>query len=363
MQRVLGLDIGGANLKAAHTDGTARLRPFALWKQPNGLTAALRQLLGEMPAHDRLAVTMTGELCDCYETRRQGVLTILDAVEAISAGRPVAVWCAEGPVGRMFPLAEARKVPLAAAAGNWLALAAYAGRFAPHGPALLLDIGSTTADLVPLSAGRPVPQARLDADRLRRGELVYTGVWRTPVCALLGGAVAAEWFATMLDVYLLLGELPESGSTDTADGRPATRPLAHARLARLLCADGENCPEKVTRQLAERAARAQRRLLGRALQRVLNQMPAPPQKIVLAGSGEFLGRQVLRDYSSQTLEPVSKTPTRPKRQRRAGSSLALQPGRGPALPIISLADRLGPDLSTAACAYAVAVLAAEGKHG
>ena len=31
---ILGLDIGGANLKAAHTDGTARSVAFPLWKHP-----------------------------------------------------------------------------------------------------------------------------------------------------------------------------------------------------------------------------------------------------------------------------------------------------------------------------------------
>jgi probable H4MPT-linked C1 transfer pathway protein len=333
MERVLGLDIGGANLKAAHTNGTARLRPFALWKQPDGLSAVLRELLDEMPAYNRLAVTMTGELCDCYESRQQGVLAILDAVQTAATGCPVVVWCSEEPSeGMLLPLAEARRSPLSAAAGNWLALATFAGRFVPRGPALLLDVGSTTTDLVPLSAGRPIPQARQDSERLRRGELVYTGTLRTPVCALLGGAVAAEWFATMLDVYLLLGDLSESESSDTADGRPATRPLAHARLARLLCADGETCSEKVTHQLAERAARSQLRLLRRALRRVMRRMTEPPRTVLLSGSGEFLGRQVVRDQGDPTLR------------------------------VISLSAQFRPELSAAACAYAVAVLSAEGKH-
>ncbi len=57
---VLGLDIGGANLKAAHSRGGVRLRPFALWKDPAGLPGALRELLRGWPPFDRVAVTMTG---------------------------------------------------------------------------------------------------------------------------------------------------------------------------------------------------------------------------------------------------------------------------------------------------------------
>ena len=83
---VLGLDIGGANLKAAHTHDVARLRPFALWKDPAGLADALRGLLRGWPPFDLLAVTMTGELCDCFESKRQGVAAILDAVEAAAGG-------------------------------------------------------------------------------------------------------------------------------------------------------------------------------------------------------------------------------------------------------------------------------------
>ncbi|HMF14333.1 MAG TPA: hypothetical protein VKE94_18580, partial [Gemmataceae bacterium] len=76
-RRVLGLDIGGANLKAAHSDGTAQSTAFALWKTPERLADQLRQLIASMPTHDMVALTMTGELCDCYESKRQGVHAIL----------------------------------------------------------------------------------------------------------------------------------------------------------------------------------------------------------------------------------------------------------------------------------------------
>src|ERR1051325_158213 len=93
---ILGLDVGGANLKAAHTSGVAHSQPFALWKDPGGLCDALRRLVGAMPAADEFAVTMTGELCDCFESKRQGVLAILDAVEAAAEGVPVQVWRTDG---------------------------------------------------------------------------------------------------------------------------------------------------------------------------------------------------------------------------------------------------------------------------
>src|SRR5262249_35358507 len=72
MPHILGLDIGGANLKLAHSDGTAKTLPFALWKQPRRLPAVLGGAARTVPAFDAVAVTMTGELCDCFATKREG---------------------------------------------------------------------------------------------------------------------------------------------------------------------------------------------------------------------------------------------------------------------------------------------------
>jgi (4-(4-[2-(gamma-L-glutamylamino)ethyl]phenoxymethyl)furan-2-yl)methanamine synthase len=321
----LGLDIGGANLKAAHSGGAVRNQPFDLWRDPAGLPSALRNLLGELPAADLLAVTMTGELCDCFESKRQGVHAILDAVQAFAGAVPVRVWQTDG---RLVEVAAARAVPLRTAAANWLALATFAGRYVPSGPALLIDIGSTTTDIIPLLNGKPVPKGRTDPERLRSLELVYTGVRRTPLCALLGGAGAAEVFATTLDVFLVLGQLPENAEDkQTADGRPATRAAAEARLARMLCADLETSTADERRKLAERALLRQTLLLQTPIKTVVARLPQPPRTVVLAGSGEFLARAVL-----QTIGPVT---------------------------AVSLAEKLGPEISKAACAHALAVLAAE----
>jgi probable H4MPT-linked C1 transfer pathway protein len=325
---VLGLDVGGANLKAAHTRGGARLRPFALWKDPVGLPGALRDLLRDWPPFDRLAVTMTGELCDCFESKRQGVHAILDAVAATAVAVPLRVWTTGG---RFVDVAAARAAPLQAAAANWLALATWAGRHAPEGPALLVDVGSTTTDVVPLLDGRPVPAGRTDPERLRCGELVYFGVRRTPLCAVLFAEVAAELFATTLDACLVLGLLPEDpGDTGTADGRPATRAAAHARLARMLCADLETTTEQERRILAEHALAYLVHIIGSAVDNVPERLPGLPQTYVLAGSGEFLARMVL----GRPMRPLG------------------------AARVVSVAELLGPDVSQAACAYAVAVLAA-----
>jgi hypothetical protein len=322
-RQILGLDVGGANLKAATPDGRAVGVPFALWKQPDRLPAALAGLVARFPGAAELAVTMTGELCDCYETKRQGVNAILDAVEEVAAGRPVRVW---GTGGEFLSVADSRANHLVVAAANWHATTTFAGRWVPTGPALMVDIGSTTTDIVPLLGGRPNPAGLTDTERLAAGELVYTGGRRTPVCALIPGGVAAELFATTLDVYLMLGSVAEDPSdVDTADGRPATRPFAHARLARMLGGDAETVDESAARHLAARAAEQQSKLIGDAL-RAVHRRCGPFWNFIAAGSGRHVAADGLAGLSQVWID-----------FGRAGCS----------------------HLGTCAPAYAVAVLAAE----
>jgi probable H4MPT-linked C1 transfer pathway protein len=319
---VLGLDIGGANLKAAHSEGVARSVPFALWRNPNCLVDALRDLIKPFPKFNMLALTMTGESCDCYETKREGVASILDAVLTAADGIPIRIWttsgCFVGPD-------EAKSHCIKTASANWLALAAFAGRYVPTGSSLLIDIGSTTTDIVHLLDGKPAHRSRTDWERLKSRELVYTGVRRTPVCALLAMEGTAELFATTLDVYLLLGELRENvGDRNTADGRPATRRAAHARLARMIGADADFFSEQEAKKLAEEIYSRQLTAIRNAVIKVTSDHAMRPQAVVLSGEGEFLARRAV-----------------------------------PNIEIVSLSEKLGREISQAACAYAVAKLAQE----
>jgi (4-(4-[2-(gamma-L-glutamylamino)ethyl]phenoxymethyl)furan-2-yl)methanamine synthase len=336
MGTVLGLDIGGANLKAATSDRRARSVPFALWKHPDRLPAALAELAADFADCDEIAVTMTGELCDCFETKRDGVNCILNAVRNVSRSRPVWVW---GTDGTWRHTEDAKNDYLTVAAANWHATATFVGsRYVPTAAGLLIDIGSTTTDIIPIVDWKPAATGRTDPERLNSLELVYTGVGRTPVAALLGTGVAAELFATSLDAYLLLGQVAESPEfTDTADGRPATATHAHARLSRMLCGDPVITDRVATADLAARIADRQLELVRYAVRsvavatfvRMKRRSSNAKLSVVVAGAGEFVARKVISE-STYFQEEVE-----------------------------SLSDRLGPVLSACAPAYAVATLLAE----
>jgi probable H4MPT-linked C1 transfer pathway protein len=325
----IGLDIGGANLKAATASGQAASVPFELWRHPGQLVDQLARIRDWWPDVPTVAVTMTGELCDCFPTKRDGVRHILAAVEAAFPRHDIRAW---STTGRFVRVDEANRQHLDVAAANWHALATLVGRELPAGPALLLDTGSTTTDIIPIVGGVPVPVGRSDPERLRSGELVYTGARRTPVCAVVGPEVAAEWFASTQDVYVRLGQLPaEADNLFTADGRPMTDANAHARLARMLGGDPEITPVEETMGLAHRVFSAQRHVIARAIRRVADRLPERPRTVCLAGSGEFLARVAWDDVRGEADDAA----------------------------IRSLADLWGPELSAAGPALAVAALARE----
>jgi probable H4MPT-linked C1 transfer pathway protein len=331
----IGLDIGGANIKGAHLDGTAHTVPFEVWKRPEDLAFAICSIAASLPPSSAAAVTMTAELCDCYATKRVGVQAVIDAVVQALPDRTLAVW---GIDGSFHSVEEIRDRPLLAAASNWLALAQLAARLMPHDPVILIDIGTTTTDLIPMAHGVVAARGRSDTERLQTGELVYAGVRRTPIHALttelpvrgvLTG-LAAELFASTLDVYLILGDVSSSPlDLSTADGRPATLAAAHDRLARMIGADRESFSAEDAREFATAADRCLTDRLVRTAERVCLSTIGRPAAAIIAGSGEFLAARV----AEAVIE--------------AG-------GR-----ILSLNEAWGPIASAAGCASSIVQLAAE----
>ena len=284
------------NTKVARVTGgrvlAVRGRPYEVQRAPDALIPLLHELAAEVKALGAAhAVTMTAELSQMFRTKREGVAFVLDAVTAAFPASVVRVFAVDG---RFLEVDEARQNPLAVAAANWAATAHAVARL--HPDALLIDIGTTSTDIIPIVGGAVVSAGLTDPERLASGELVYTGAVRTPTEAIashvpFGGAMAgasAEGFALAGDVHVWRGSLdPADYTSPTPDGRPATREFAGERLARVVCADREMLDEAGVSAIADALAAAQARRITAAIRRVLARHPSL-RTAVVTGLGAFL---------------------------------------------------------------------------
>ncbi len=296
--RVLGIDIGGAHIKTAlrslDRDVEAKSWPFELWKHPLRLSNQLRQILQEIGPVEVIGATMTGELCDCYESKAIGVKAIVESLNDAGEGTALRWWSTEG---RYLGSNHAMENPLAFAAGNWSASAHWLARKFPEDRMLWMDIGSTTIDLIPIQKGVPLNRGMTDPQRLVSHELIYAGVRRTPLCALMGLSGATEFFATTDDLFGILGEVEEF-PTDfhTADGKPRTNLARMLRLARML---GGDLTTSTHEELIALARQLRKTMVDRILQgieRISSRLDGPITRVVVSGSGEFLARQIHQDH-------------------------------------------------------------------
>ncbi|HEY8064326.1 MAG TPA: hydantoinase/oxoprolinase family protein [Methylosinus sp.] len=267
MTSVIGFDIGGAHLKAALARDGRIVEVLLLPCNPHygvaRLEGALEEALARLGAAERLAVTMTAELSDAFATRAAGVATIASALVRRANGVEALFYAGEAG---FLPFAAIGDVAQAIASANWRASAELVARRIPE--ALLVDMGSTTTDLVPVSSGRVSALGGGDAERLANGELAYTGVSRgDPLAGVTLAPVAGRWtpparenFATMADVRRVLGDLPEDADAEpTADGRGKSVAESIARLARLAGRDAVEASPAQWRAFADFLARAQMR--------------------------------------------------------------------------------------------------------
>jgi probable H4MPT-linked C1 transfer pathway protein len=306
---VLGLDIGGANTKAAYVQtqkGAIRqvkvaVEYFPIWKNPEKLFEVLRKLKEQLykDTIDVVGVTMTAELSDVYQTKREGVKHILGCVREAFEDVPIYVLNTDASLESHE---EALAAPLGVASANWAATGWLVSQYFEN--CVVVDIGSTSTSIIPVIAGKVAAQGKTDLEKLSCGELVYTGSLRTNLAAIVQsvpvkGAVAtvsSELFALSGDVHIIIGNITsEQYTSETADGRGKTRPEAFARLARLVCADTQMLTEQELTTLAQYIYEKQVQQVTAGLTQVYKRakkLASTKVPVLVAGLGkDFLARK------------------------------------------------------------------------
>lgn len=312
---IIGWDIGGAHLKAVLLDNKGEIMqvlqlPCQLWLGLDRLEIAINNALQTFKigrAEVSHGVTMTGELVDLFVNRHQGVVEI-SKLTAKLLGKDTLFYAAQNSDSHDFvTLERVSELTSHIASTNWHASASALAMHVSN--ALLIDVGSTTTDIIAIEGGKVVHLGLSDASRMLSDSLVYTGVVRTPVMALAQKLpfenveinVAAEYFATMADVYRLTGELlPNDDMAETADGKSKTELESAQRLARMVGHDVHDKSIETWINLANTCKTLQMNQIKKAVLKHLK----PNMAIIGAGAGSFLVKQLARDLD-RAYNPIS----------------------------------------------------------
>ncbi len=245
---IMGWDIGGAHLKAAvvqppNTVLAVYQCSCPLWQGLDKLSEAIENIQKKSPYQVSFhALTMTGELVDLFSDRDDGVRQILALMGRVLHGSDIQVYTGKQGFVALKDVSVSHYPDIAST--NWLASATLAAQ--KVGSGLFVDIGSTTTDILAFADGKVLAEGFTDYERLVSQELVYTGIVRTPVMALVQSVqdegkqvgIMAEYFATMADVYRVTGELNEAhDQAETTDGKEKTVAASAKRLARMVGCD------------------------------------------------------------------------------------------------------------------------------
>jgi len=271
-KNILGLDIGGANTKAALIkfrnseilESFALIEYFPFWENTlNDIPNMIKKIVENLIAKNHLnlkdinfiSITITAELSDAFQTKREGILTILSVLEQIFDKEKMFFI---NNKNKFSSFDQVKSDPISVAAANWVSTSLFLGKFVPK--CILIDAGSTTIDVIPILNSVPFSRGKNDVERLMNRELIYTGGLRATIPSIIHFLpykdkmvrISFEKFALVSDVHRILNNISETEYiNDTADNRSKTLNDCYARLARMICMDVESISTKELDKIAK----------------------------------------------------------------------------------------------------------------
>ena len=304
-KRFLGIDLGGANIKAALMNGDKKViktihlyTPF--WKNLDVVNSSLKKIRDDFGETEYQFITMTGELSDVFKNRKEGVLKLTKILTGVFATPKLRILL------HNMQFISPRKLKgnfSSIASANWLATSTFVSKKMKNG--IFLDFGSTTTDVIPIKNSKVIAIGKNDHERLFHNELLYTGFTRTPLMSLSQKIVfrkrkiplMAESFANTGDIYRILNLLPkELDIQETADGKEKTFTASCRRLARMVGLDKENADVSEWKKLAENFYKIQERLIYKSCMKIVKSFdPETEINIVTAGSGSKVLEKIIKN--------------------------------------------------------------------
>ena len=332
---ILGLDIGGANTKAALVTfrdskivkSFSFIEYFPFWEKTlNDIPNMIKRIVEKILLQNKvkleeikfIAITITAELSDAFQTKREGITVILNALEQVfDQEKMFFITNNNGFIN----FNQVKSNPISVAAANWVSTSLFLGKFIPN--CILIDAGSTTIDIIPILNSVPISKGRNDIERLQNHELIYTGGLRATIPSITHFVpygekmvrISFEKFALISDVHRVLKNITEEEYiNDTADNRSKSINDCYARLARLVCMDLESISIKDLEVIAQYIYNKQIEIISNEIQEFLSDLTegipefrGEPSFVLTGLSADFLIRNTLQKLGYNNILDYERT--------------------------------------------------------
>ena len=327
---ILGFDIGGANTKASllqiENDAVFKsfsyIEYFPFWEKtlhdiPNMFRRIVENLVIQknltLDDINFISITITAELSDAFQTKREGIFTILNSLEQVFEKEKMFFI---NNKNEYINFNQVKSDPISVAAANWVSTSLFLGNFVSN--CILIDAGSTTIDIIPILNSKSAALGKNDVERLVNRELIYTGGLRATIPSITHFVpykdkmvrISFEKFALVSDVHRILNNISETEYiNDTADNRSTSLDDCYARLARILCMDLESISKEELEKIAKYIFNKQIEMISTDIKvfmdKLTQRLPNFNQnsRFVITGlSAEFLIKEVLRKLGYNNIE-------------------------------------------------------------
>ena len=300
--KIIGWDIGGAHIKASKINFdknkiVTKQLFCPVWmniKNLNKYVLKIKKYLGKSDYH---AVTMTAELSDIFKNREGGTKKIINILCRTLSEKKIFFYSKKEI---FLKKKEAIKKTNSINSMNWHATASFISNFHPN--CILVDIGSSTTDIIPIKKKRVVAKGSDDYKRLMYNELIYIGVIRTPITAIEKKKnLIYENFANLGDVYRILNKLPKKiDLAPSEDHKSKTKNSSARRIARIFGKDYKKGNFRKWKKVALKIEKKQKKILKENINKIKKGNFSNSVPIIGAGTGEFLIRNMFNrnDYFS-----------------------------------------------------------------
>ncbi len=295
--KFLGIDIGGAHIKLIGLDKKrsvcfADYRKCYVWMGLNNLKKEFKYI-NDLNFDKKIicGITMTAELCDIFKNKKIGANQISDL-------------CKKLKYNFLFYSTQkntfTRNVKdnyKSIICMNWHAVARYFLKYYKN--LIIIDFGSTTTDFICIKDGVISNVGVDDLSRLSEGELIYTGVMRTPLFSIEKKVdyknkvyhIIPELFSSTSDLYRVNNFINKNFDIDDeADhqGKSLTKSLI--RISRSFAIDYSHKNQKLLFDLSKILIKKQIKMIDDNIE-ILKEKKSYKKNLPILFSG--IGRSIL----------------------------------------------------------------------